>query len=121
MIVDVLDLIDTELRENGYDDSTITEGCKEGNGPVGVVFVAQGNLIAWFDAQPTEQLMETGNHLGRVAIRVTLAGAVVGDARAIPVLLERVLHHADDGGVGRLEYSCCCFSQNVILFEVNVR
>ena len=79
---------------------------------MGVVFVADGNLVARFDAQLTEQLVQTGNHFCYIAICVTVVCAIVGDTWTIPILFERILHHTNDGCVSGLEYSCFCFCQN---------
>ena len=54
VIVDVLNLLDVELGEDGHHDCSIGEGCVEGNRPVGVILVADGYLLPRLDVQLTE-------------------------------------------------------------------
>ena len=116
VVVDVLYLLDVELGEDGHDDGAVGECGMEGDGPVGVVLVAQGNLVARLDAQLLEEPVEPRDHLRHVAIGECLARSVVGVGGQSPVLSYGLLHQTDDGTIVGVYDSCSCFCQNAACF-----
>lgn len=68
VVDDVVDVVGLELVQNGDDDCSIGDGGQEGDGPMGAVASADGNLVAGLDACTLQYDVELGYLPGHVFV-----------------------------------------------------
>ena len=87
VVYDMVNIVGFKLVQNGYRYSPIGDGGKEGYRPVGRVFAADGNLVAFFDTGTLEQQVYLGNFAGYVFVVVGYA-VEVAQGDTFPIVFD---------------------------------
>ena len=90
MLDDMMDVLGTEILQDGDDDRAVGDGGDIGDGPTGAVLPDEGDTVVLLDAALLKQQMQLLDLLGHLTVGEREFCLIICEGFQVPIATERI-------------------------------